>query len=165
MGLETVLSQSYEGRQAFVANDKLVDPFEPWKKMRHERLSAFRPLHLVLLAALAFAFVKVVRRVRSLYVAEVLSLAFVVAVVELTSYYYSLFILAAFLSRLRRSVEQWVLAVAGLSQLLAVNSYVSSYYDDKFVAQSILFCAFALSLMAAHWPAARRTPLVMVTPG
>jgi hypothetical protein len=161
MGLETILSQSYTGRQEFAANDKLVDPFERWESMRRDRLSAFRPFHLVVLAALGIAFVAVVRRVRSLWVALALSLVFVVSMVELTNYYYSLFILAALLSRLRPMVEQWILAVAGMSQLLAVNSYVSSYFDDKYIAQSILFCLFALSLVLAHWPArATRTRFV-----
>jgi hypothetical protein len=150
MGLETVLSQSYEGRQQFAANDKLVDPFARWEAMRRERLSAFRPLQVVLLGALGLFFVRVVRRVRSLWVAQALSVGFVVSLVELTNYYYSFFILAAFLSRLRRGVEQWVLAVAGISQLLAVNRYVSYFYDDKFVAQSILFSIFSVSLIALH---------------
>jgi hypothetical protein len=155
MGLETILSQSYDGRQEFAASDKLVDPFERWEALRRDRLSAFRPLHLVLLAVLGLAFVVVVRRVRALWVAQALSLAFVVALVELTNYYYTLFILAALLSRLRRGVEQWVLAVAGMSQLLAVNRYVSAFYDDKYVALSILYCIFALTLIVAHWPSRR----------
>ena len=96
-----------------------------------------------------------VRRVRALWVAQALSLAFVVALVELTNYYYTLFILAALLSRLRRGVEQWVLAVAGMSQLLAVNRYVSNFYDDKYVALSLLFSLFSASLIALH---ARRRP-------
>jgi hypothetical protein len=155
MGLETILSQSYEGRQEFAANDKLVDPFERWEALRRERLSAFRPLHVVLLVAHGLAFVAVVRRVRSLWIAQALSLAFVVSLVELTNYYYTLFILAALLSRLRRGVEQWVLAVAGLSQLLAVNRYVSTFYDDKYVALSLLFCLFSVSLIALHRPRPR----------
>jgi hypothetical protein len=164
MGLETVLSQGYAGRQEFAANSKLVDPFERWESMRRERLSAFRPFHLVLLAALALVFVVVVRRVRALWVAQVLSLAFVVSLVELTSYYYSFFILAALLSRLRRGVEQWILAVAGMSQLLAVNPYVSSFFDDKFVAQSVLFCIFSLSLILAHVPKARKVEAALCEP-
>jgi hypothetical protein len=161
MGLETILSQSYAGRQEFAANDKLVDPFERWESMRRDRLSAFRALHLVLLATLGIIFAKVVRRVRSLWVALALSVAFVVSLVELTNYYYSFFILAALLSRLRRPVEQWVLAVAGISQLLAVNWYVSTFYDDKFVAQSILYCVFAVSLIGFHAP----RPKTRLSPG
>jgi len=162
MGLETLLSQSYSGREQFVASDKFQDPFGRWKELRRERLRAFRPFQLVLLVALGIAFVKVVRRVRSLWVAQALSLAIVISVVELTCYYYSMFILAAFLSRLRKGVEQWVLCVAGMSQLLAVNRYLSNF-DDRYTAESILFCFFAASLVFAHWP--RGTKPAKLIPG
>jgi hypothetical protein len=155
MGLETVLSQSYEGRTEFAYDPKLVDGFERWEALRRDRLAAFRPLHLVLLAALFIAFIAAVRRVRSLWIAQALSLGYVVGLVELTCYYYSLFILAALLSRHRRGIEQWVLAVAGISQLLAVNRYLNQYFDDKYVAQSVLFCIFAASLVLSHRRAQR----------
>ncbi|HMI82606.1 MAG TPA: hypothetical protein VK550_00865 [Polyangiaceae bacterium] len=152
MGLATVLAQGYEGRMEVVRDEKLLDPFSKWKEMRRERLKSFRPLHIVLLAGLAIAFVRVVSRVKSLWIAQALSLAIVVSVVEVTCYYYSMFILAAFLSRLRRGVEQWVLCVAGVSNLLVVNRYLSYFYDLRYTWQSVLFCVFAVSLLFAYWP-------------
>jgi hypothetical protein len=152
MGLATVLAQGYEGRMEVVRDEKLLDPFSKWKEMRLARLKSFRPLHIVLLLGLGIAFVKVVSRVKSLWIAQALSLAIVVCVVEVTCYYYSMFILAAFLSRLRRGVEQWVLAVAGISNLLVVNRYLSYFYDLRYTWQSILFCVFAVSLIFAYWP-------------
>jgi hypothetical protein len=165
MGLETVLSQSYSARQEFAYDGKLVDPFERWKELRRTRLSAFRPFQVVLLVALGLAFVAVVRRTRSLWVAQALSVVFVASVVELTSYYYSFFVLAALLSRLKKGIEQWVLCVAGMSQLLALNRYLSSFYDDKYVAQSVLFWLFGVSLVVAFWPAARARPRAELKPG
>ena len=110
-----------------------------------------------MLAALGFAFVYVVRRIKSLWIAQALSLAILVSLVEVTCYYYSMFILAAFLSRLRRGVEQWVLCVAGVSQLVAVNRYISFYYDWRYTAQSVVFCVFAISLLFAYWPKQKKT--------
>jgi hypothetical protein len=101
MGLETVLSQSYAGREEVARDGRLVDPYERWKAMRHERLAAFRPFQLVVVVALGIAFVRVVRRVRSLWIARRFARVRC-PVVELTCYYYSLFILAAILSRLRK---------------------------------------------------------------
>jgi peptidoglycan/LPS O-acetylase OafA/YrhL len=75
-----------------------------------------------------------------------------------TCYYYSIFILAAYLSRLRRGVEQWILGVAGISQLLVINRIVSYYYDDRYTAQAALFCLFSFSLLVAYWPAMRKKP-------
>ena len=152
MGLATVLAQSYSGRMEFVRNEKHVDAFDDWKQMRSERLHAFRPFHIVLLFAVGLLFVKVLSRIKSLWIAQALSLAVFVSVIEVTCYYYSIFILAAVLSRLRRGVEQWILCVAGISQLLAVNRYLSYYYDDRYTAQAVLFCLFAVTLLVAWWP-------------
>jgi hypothetical protein len=155
MGLATILSQSPSGRMKYVRDEKLLDAFGPWKQMRRDTLKAFKPLHLILLAALAVAFVYVVRRIKLLWVAQALSLAIVISVVEVTCYYYTMFILAAFLTRHRRGLEQWVLCVAGISQLLVVNRYISYYYDDRYTWQSVLFCVFSVSLIFAYWPKAK----------
>jgi hypothetical protein len=161
MGLQTVLAHGYDGRMEFVRDEKHVDPFDDWKRMRRDRLRGFRPLYFLMLAGIAAAFVYTVRRVKSLVVAQALSLAVVVSLVEVTCYYYSMFILSAFLSRMRRGVEQWVLCIAGVSQLLAINQYLSFFYDDRYTSQATLFCLFAFSLVAAFWPrakAVRRAP-------
>jgi hypothetical protein len=152
MGLATVLAQGYEGRMEVSRDEKLLDPFSKWKEMRRERLESFRLLQVVLLLGLGIAFVKVVSRVKSLWIAQALSLAICISLVEVTCYYYSMFILAAFLSRLRRGVEQWVLAVAGISNLLVVNRYLSYFYDLRYTWQSVLFLVFAVSLIFAYWP-------------
>jgi hypothetical protein len=152
MGLATVLSQTYAGRMAFNWNPKALDPCLQWQELRRDRLHAMRPLHLVLVLGLGVAFAFVVRRVKSLWTAQVLALPVLIAVVELTDYYYSMFLLAALLSRHRRGVEQWVLCIAGISQLIAVNRFFSSQYDDLYTALSVLYCVFAMSLLGAYWP-------------
>jgi hypothetical protein len=153
MGLATVLSQGlFSGRMEYVRDEKLLDPFGPWKQMRRDRLEAFKPLRLVLWAGLAFAFVRGARRIKSLWVAQALSLVWVVCLLEMTCYYYSMFILAALLSRLNKGFEQAAFAAAGISQLLVVNRFISYYYDDRYTAQSALFVAFSVSLLFAFWP-------------
>jgi hypothetical protein len=108
--------------------------------------------------AVGLLLVKVVSRIKSLWIAQALSLAVFVCVIEVTCYYYSIFILVAVLSKLRRGVEQWILCVAGISQLLAVNHYLSYYYDDRYTAQAALFCFFAVTLLVAWWPP-QKTPV------
>jgi hypothetical protein len=153
MGLSTLLSQSWEGRMKYTRDEKQLDPFKEWKQMRHDRLAAFFPFRIIVLGALLVGFFFVVRRMKSLWGAQALSLLWVVALVELTCYYYTMFILAAFLSRMRRGVEQIVLVTAGISQLLAIdNRRLSYYYDDRYVVQSVLFVGFAIALVAAFWP-------------
>jgi hypothetical protein len=157
MGLATVLAQSPSGRMELVRNEKHVDAFDDWKQMRSDRLHAYRPFQIVLLLAVGVLFVAVVRRVKLLWVALALSLGAFVGLIEVTCYYYSIFILAALLSRKRRDIEQWVLCVAGISQLLAVNHYISYFYDDRYTAQSVLYCVFAVSLLWAYWPAQKKS--------
>ena len=157
MGLATVLSQSPSGRMKYVRDEKLLDAFAPWKQMRRDTLRAFKPLQIILLVTLGLVFVYVVRRIKLLWIAQALSLAIVISVVEVTCYYYTMFILAAFLTRHRRGVEQWVLCVAGISQLLVVNRYISFYYDDRYTWQSVLFCVFSVSLVLAYWPRSKKT--------
>jgi hypothetical protein len=155
MGLETVLSQSYDGRMALLTDPKAMDPCLRWEEHRRARLCAFRPLQAVMVLALGVLFIAVVRRVKLLWVAQALGLPLVIAVVELTCYYYSMFLLAALLSRHRRGVEQWILCVAGASQLLAMNRFLAAWYDDHYTAQSVLYCVFATSLLAAFWRRAK----------
>jgi hypothetical protein len=157
MGLPTILAHSYSGRMEFVRNEKHVDAFDDWKQMRTDRLKAFRPLQLVLLVGVGILFVVVVRRIKSQWTALALSLVVFVGCLEVTCYYYSIFILAAILSRHRRDIEQWIMCVAGISQLLAVNHYISFYYDDRYTAQSVLFCLFAVTLLVAYWPPQKKT--------
>jgi hypothetical protein len=152
MGLETILSQSVSGGMEYTRDEKQLDPFADWKRMRREQLHSYRPLHLVMLAGLLFVFVKVVRRIKLLWIAQALSLAILVSIVEVTCYYYTMFILTAFLSRHRRGVEQWILCVAGITQLIAINHYISYFYDWRYWGQSVAFFVFAVSLLFAYWP-------------
>jgi hypothetical protein len=163
MGLQTVLAHGSDGRMEYVRDEKHTDPFDDWKQMRRDRLRALRPFYVLMLAGLAWLFFRVVRRIKSLWIAEALSLAVVVSLVEVTCYYYSMFILSAFLSRLRRGVEQWILCVAGMSQLIAANRYLSYYYDDRYTSQAVLFSGFALSLLLA-WLPKRKEPAPRPSP-
>src|SRR5262249_38670461 len=140
----------------YVRDEKLLDPFGPWKQMRRDRLDSFKYLRYVLWAGLALAFIRSARRIKSLWIAQAISLGMVVCLLEMTCYYYSMFILAAFLARLRRGFEQALLGLAAVSQLLAVNTrFISYYYDDRYVAQSALYVVFSVGLVFAFWPAAK----------
>src|SRR5262245_5947392 len=70
MGLQTVLAHGYDKRMEFVRDEKHVDPFDDWKHMRRERLTSFRPFYILMLLSIGAAFVFVVRRVKSLVIAQ-----------------------------------------------------------------------------------------------
>jgi hypothetical protein len=152
MGLQTVVSHGLDGRMQVTRDEKQLDPFKQWKDMRRERLHAYRFFYAAIVLAIGALLARVAWRIKSLWIVQALSLALVVALVEVTCYYYSMFILAAFLSRLRKSVEQIVLLGAGVSQLVVVNPILSYYYDDRYTVQSAVFCVLTVVLISMYWP-------------
>ena len=156
MGLKTIVSHSLEGRMQYTRDEKLMDPFINWKQMRRDRFEDLKPIYYAVVAAIAVALAFVLRRVKSLWIALCLSVVMVAALVELTCYYYSFFILAALLSRLRRDFEHAALIVAGTSQLVVNIPLISYYYDDRYTVQSMLFFVYGVGLVVAFWPMARK---------
>ena len=155
MGLKTIVSHGYEGRMQFTRDEKLMDPFINWKQARRDRFEKLKPVFYAIVAAVAVALAFVLRRVKSLWIALCLSVVMVASLVELTCYYYSFFILAALLSRLRRDFEHAALVVAGTSQLLVNIPKISYYYDDRYTVQSVLFFVYAVGIVVAFWPTAK----------
>ena len=132
------------GRMKWVTDNKLPDPFEPWKRMREERYAKYRLVAYGLIAASFLAFAFVVRRTRSLWVAQCLGQIWIMLLSQLTCYYYSFMILVAPLTRLRRQLEAPLFGLAALSQLIWVSS---NFYDDRYTAlsfASLAFCYFML---------------------
>lgn len=111
MGLKTVLATEPQGRMKYTRDNRLLDPFERWKDHRRETFGGLKPLYFGLMALLTAAFVYTTRNVKSVWIAMGLSLVFVVSVVEATCYYYSIWILAALLTRAKRQMEWPLLAV------------------------------------------------------
>jgi hypothetical protein len=142
------------GQMEFVRDEKLTDPFKIWKEMRNERYRRYRLVaYGALLAALA-AFVVVVRRVKSLWVAQCLGQIFIILLSQLTCYYYSFMILGAPLTRLRRSAELGMFAVAAVTQIVWMNSY---WNDNKYTMLTIVSLVWCSVLVGMFWRRERAT--------
>jgi hypothetical protein len=61
-------------------------------------------------------------------------------------YYYSFFVLLAPLARLSRAYSAALIGLAAVSSALVCIPAVSRFWDDRYVAQSVLFLAFALGI-------------------
>jgi hypothetical protein len=154
MGLKTIFSYSLDGRMQLARDPGPADPFstwlaqkwgdETWKEKRRERFATLEPAYLVAVVSVLAATVYALRRVRSLWISLPLSLALCVSVAELTNYHYSMFVLTALLARISGRFERAALFVAGLSQLLA-SGPLWTFDDDRYMAQSVLFVAYALA--------------------
>ncbi len=147
MGLETIMSHDWNGRMRFARDDNMDDPFEAWKDGRLERFGKLKLLAQAIILGCMFWIWWAVRRTRLLWVALPLSVPLVVCMLNLTCYYYSMFILVAVLARQRPQLMPVFLAVSGGSQILLNQFY---WFDDKFNAISWQFVIFCVLLLAAY---------------
>jgi hypothetical protein len=156
MGLAQLLSYSAQGRMAFTKNEKLEDPFSIWSKEQRSHLESRRLQRWATVLAVLGFFVAVVRRNKLVWVAQGLGCVLLVVIAHLTCYYYSFFLLAAPLARHNRQIEMLLLGAGGMSALIIVWPRVSYWWDDRYNAQSVVFLALGLALLAAF---AREPPV------
>jgi hypothetical protein len=146
MGLETLLAHDWQGRMRFTTDERLDDPMQPWKEHHAARLASLRPLWLLLCAVVAAWQLWALQRTRLLWVGMALSVPLLICVLDLTCYYYVFCVALAPLVRVRHELAPAYLALAGASQILLGRFY---FIDERYVAESWLFCAFAACVLYA----------------
>ncbi len=146
MGLKTMVATAPEGRMFYTRDNRLLDPFERWKDFRRSRFQKLAPLHWCIVGLFTIGLAVACFRLKSLWIAMGLSLILVVSAVEMTCYYYSIWVLAAILTKARRSMEIAVLLLSALAQMIVINLH---YIDDKFVALSALYLAFTVAMLCS----------------
>jgi hypothetical protein len=122
------------GRMAHTVDFTRTDPHREWKAARMRRVAATRPWTTGLVVIGLIGFAAAVRR-RSPWAALSLGIVPVFLIGELTSYYYSILVLAAPLARLRRWIEPALLAYLVLSMPPMV---LFRWNDDRYAAVSLL---------------------------
>jgi hypothetical protein len=137
------------GRMKYTKDAKLLDPFEVWKRMRNERYARLRLLAYGIIAASMAFFIYVVRRVKSMWVAEGLGQVWIILLSQLTCYYYSFMILAAPLSRAKRGIEAPLFGFAALTQFIWM---MFGYNDDKYYMLTAVSLIFCYGLLCAFAP-------------
>jgi hypothetical protein len=106
-------------------------------------------LRVALVLAILALFVAASWRARALHESEALGLAVVMSLTAPTCYYYSFFLLAALLARHDRVIEGLVLGSAAASAWLATwPASLNTWWDDRYLMQSLVFLALALALAA-----------------
>jgi hypothetical protein len=111
MGLKTALSTSPEGRMKYGRDHRSADPFQGWKEGRRARFHAMLPVYVGVVALLSGMLALACWKIRSIWMAMALSLVLVATLVEATCYYYSIWILAALMTRVRPSMGKALVAV------------------------------------------------------
>ncbi len=140
------------GLMQYVRDNNLVDPFKTWKDMRNERYEKYKGVAYAIIGLSLLAFIAVVWRIKSLWVAQCLGQIFIILLSQLTCYYYSFMILGAPLLKLRKQVELGLFATAAITQIIWMNSYWNDHKYTLLTVASLLWCYILLGLFArGHW--------------
>ncbi len=142
---------SSSGQMEYVRDDRLVDPFKVWKEMRNERYHKYRYVAYAVILASLLAFVLVVRRTKSLWVATCLGQVFIILGSQLTCYYYSFMILGAPLIKLRKNIELGLYGTAILTQLIWINKTLGYWNDNKYTLLTIVSLLWCYVMIGMFW--------------
>jgi hypothetical protein len=154
MGLRTLFSYTPSVTIAKLADHTLLDPSVPWALARSARLASLDVAYRAAAAAIALLVLFAAWRLRTLWLAVALSLALIPALTEPSCYYYSVWVLALPLARVRPAVGVTLLGVAAGGQLVGLR-YAA--YDERYFALAVLYVGSALVLLVSftETPAAR----------
>jgi hypothetical protein len=157
MGLKTVLSFSPSTRSAVIGAYWLDTPWDTWSEARHRVFEQRQPVYWLLLVAFVAVLLRVVAEQED-WVALVLGTALVPVAAELTCYYYSVFLLFAFLWRKWEWSGAALCALSVLSLLIPVIFRVA---DDAFTAQSVVALLYVATVMGVLLLASRTTETLL----
>ena len=153
-----IASGPSSGHMKYTRDNKLLDPFEVWKRMRNERYAKYKwAAYLLMFSTLAlFAFV--LRKTKSLWIAQCLGQIFIILGSQLTCYYYSFMILSAPLIKVRRQIELGLFALAAVTQIIWMNSYWNDHKYTLLTIASLVFCYGMLGLFWRTKPKSNELP-------
>lgn len=154
MGLRVLIGHNVgvgkeSGRMKYTKDVSLVDPFERWKSMRLERYAKYKLVAYGIIAASLALFIWVVRRVKSLWIAQCLGQIWIILLSQLTCYYYSFMILTAPLIKVKPGIEAWLFGLAALTQVIWMSM---TWNDDRYTALTLMSLVFCYGLLIAFAP-------------
>ncbi len=137
------------GRMRYTKDVSMTDPFTTWKQMRLDRYQEYKPVAYGLIGVTFFASVLLLRRIKSLWIAQCLSQVWIILLSQLTCYYYTFMVIAAPLTRLRRDMEVWLFGFAAMSQFVWK---IFGFNDDKYTLLTLLSLALSYAMMFSLAP-------------
>jgi len=138
MGLKTIIVTTPEGRMKYSRDNRLLDPFERWKENRRARYHTYKPVFFGVIAVFVGMLAMACWKTRSIWVGMALSLILVVSFVEATCYYYSIWILAALLTRVRPSMGQGLVSVFYATMLFLLSRVLARSMSDSLAILLVL---------------------------
>lgn len=150
VGMRTVLEFKWEERSKVSYDPTLVDPFSVF---REARAKAFRENFLlfgILVAGYLGLLLFALQKEKEAWAWAVFGFGVVPMGLELTCYYYSFVLVAAFLHERAPKISIGLLLLSVLGQIVTLNTY---FYDIRFYFHSLLLVTF---VVWAAWAYARR---------
>jgi hypothetical protein len=143
MGLRTVVSFRWATSQRFSWDPNLTDPFHNFKEARRRAFhSPFGwPLFLAIFTGYLALLFRVAVRERAWWILAVFGFGVIPFGAELTCYYYSFLLVAAFLWENRNLIPIGLLALAAITQVIAFETY---FYDIRYMVETLAVLAFAV---------------------
>jgi hypothetical protein len=154
VGLRTVLSYDHEARSRATRDNRLADPYAPWKKARQEAFAR----HRFLFGALATGFVLLLAAAVSKqpeWVAVVLGVGLVPVASELTCYYLAILVAFALLWSRHPPVGAALVGLSAAGWLLTERFL---FYDEIFTWISLATVGFILFATLWVWRVATAEP-------
>ncbi len=147
MGLKSIMAHTWDGRMRFGRNDSLSDPFQEWKQGRIDRNHNQRFVRYAIIGFLGLWTIWALRRTKLLWVGPALSQPLLMCMTELTCYYYSCFMVAAVLIKMRPTFGPAFLTSSAASFIVLFSFY---WVDDKFVSMSWVFLLLSLLILYVY---------------
>lgn len=152
MGLPTLFAWHPKLTARAMKNDQLDDPYQPWKQGRRDTLAARAPLYWGAVLAL-LVLLGVAGRDMEDWEVTAASTVMIVALFELTCYYYNFMVLLAPLA-LRRF--RYMVALAGMAVASQYIQLRIGWFDQQYTAESLLAFGVMLFLLVDRVVEARR---------
>ena len=157
MGLRVLIGHDVgfdkqSGRMRYTKDGTKTDPFVGWKQMRLDRYVQYKPTAYALIGTVLFASVLVLRRIKSMWLAQTLGGVWIILLSQLTCYYYSYMLITGTLSKLRRDLEVYIFAFCAISQL---GWRTIGYNDDRYTYLTLISLILSVLLLLAFAPRER----------
>jgi hypothetical protein len=146
VGLRALLSQTIDGRVAVLAQPAAVDPFLEWRERRKATFATRRPIYALTCAAAVALAAAAAHRTRRLWRLLAAGPLLVAVGLDLSSYYYALFLLPALLAVVAPAFELVALAAVCASRVVNAIPFIYDNADVRYMAQSAVFLAWAATV-------------------
>ncbi|HTM46232.1 MAG TPA: hypothetical protein VL137_14830 [Polyangiaceae bacterium] len=144
MSLRTLIEYSPGTRMEGHWQPAALDPGKVWSDLRTARFARYAAVYWLMVALLLAYFARTIWQLRTPWLAACLSLLLIMVCTDPSSYYFSLWLIAAPVCLARPALQLPYIGLAAAGQLLSLQTLA---FDDRFFALAVLYLVFSLVLV------------------